>query len=557
MASSSSSAAAASPPAVRVPDPQVHERLIDEDEGDENSQYDSDMELVGSSSSKPLAPPRVASSRVVDQQALAGLTCCAYGTECVEHIPTDLVTLNCPHPLCRSCLGQLSRPIRCPTCRVPAPPHVAATNHGLMGLVEKLIVRCKHSPACGALYTLGCGMRNEALHLATCLQERVDDCAFCSAPLLRGAVDAHRAVCVNRKEECKQCGEQVSVSEMEAHINSSEWEDWCTGMVPCPNGCEQRADQTQPSAKVRRISAAGDKDNGLITRLRPSDLEAHLLVCPCRPAFCPFAGCNNGLLHHEVTDHMGSRKHLGSHLQGLLSILQAQQAGALQREAALQSQIDALQRNPRMDPFPGYTRILSNTLLCVPKSAMGPRFKWPKDCHQWVDIQNDGVDGVSRILMDIYEEEEDTQINENNKRNRGGAARPAAAAAAASSIAPAVARGRKLAVEVHFVPFVPADSNVEPEVRQRQMGITISVLRASKPGDRNAFMGACFDDGVYLERFTAEFTQYSNIQRKRFDAFEMAALERISNVPGALSGGFRPHFSIGVDLFEKLPAAAE
>lgn len=524
------------------------------------------MQLIGDDDSDvqeiehAAAGPHVASSRVVDQTAMERLACCARGPACTDLVPTDLVTLNCRHALCRSCYtgmghvrpdddsdddgAPLVRSVACPTCRTAAPPHAHATNHGLVGQIENLTVRCKHAPACPAVYALGVALRNEAEHLSRCPMEPVEPCEGCKAPLLRGEEVAHEAACDQRTADCEQCGVAVPVATMADHASNGDREGMCAGMVPCPNGCEDHWHQEQPSSKSRRRNEAGDKTNGFTVLLRPADVAAHTLVCPCRPAVCPFAGCpggTHGLMHHEVTAHLGRPKYMGAHMQGMMAILQAQQAGAMQREAALQTQIDALQRNPRMDPFPTYTRILTNALIHIPEqAATHPNFAWPRDYNRTIDFPGDVVEGISRIKVDLH-----------------GEAAPAKRSRAAAAVAAIVPTGRKLEFELNFIPYVPEDApRIEPEVRQRPMGIAITVRRLAKPGDREVFMGVCMDAGTHLERFTAEFTNYANVARPCFDAFETLALKRLCNVEGALSAGHARHFSIGIELFEKLPAAA-
>lgn len=543
---SSSSAAAAAASSVRPPDPAVSRRLIPDSEDD-----DGDIVL------EPTSFPSVQQSRVVDQAAMARLACSSRGHACYDEVAVDLVTLNCRHVLCRPCFQNLravvpdgnsdeddednvlAAVLPCPTCRTALPMHASATNHGLVGQVENLTVRCKHYPHCPAVYILGIGLRGETDHLTVCQWEPVPPCEDCGAPLVRGTEADHMATCAQRQEECRQCGELVPVATMAAHVEAGDWAGYCSGMVPCPNKCE--LGDMQPSSKSRRRNEQGDSSPEFGQLLRPCDVEEHMATtCPCRVVQCPFAACTSAhIFAHELDDHLGSKKHLAAHMQGMLTMGLAQQAAHLNRVAQMQAEIDALKRNPRMDPFPSYTRVYE-TVFRLPKSAVlkPDKFMWsqkfPAEHHVPDNV------GVHRFQLDLFR---DKHVPISKKHRRG----------------PGVvqARGYKLAVEVLLCPIVDRDQPpIEPIVVRRQLGLSVKILRHFKDGDGIRVGEHCLDPGVYLDRFTAEFTNATNVQRHHFDAFEVNGLPAICDMEGALSQDADPSLMFHIELFEKNPLAA-
>lgn len=533
----SAPASAAASAAVRAPDASYAERLIDSDDDDVT-----EVQL-----------PRVALSRLVDPKAAESFTCCAGGSECTDTVPTDLVTMGCSHVLCRACFVQMGAvavdseddmpvgPRKCPKCRTAMPGYASCTNHGLMGQMAGLRVTCK-DPRCKIIYELGHNFRGEISHQeSVCLFARVDPCEDCHAPLVRGEEKNHPRVCPNRGKECEQCGERVRLADAESHRADGDHEGVCVGMIKCPFFC-------QPTRKQPRTEDLSVRNDEEITYVRPSELENHRLICPCRPVSCPFGGeCDDEPIQaHELRKHLSRRKFHGIHMDALLTARNADRDAFKAREAALEAQIHALNPQRQVNPLPGYTRLHHSVMHLPANACTDKKWSWPKGAPiNQIEIPMGMVPGVSRIRLNVTEETDPT-ASKRNKRSRA-----ALAAAVDSNVRPP---GRMLNVSLDFVPDARADEEIMLDVHQRKMGLVVSVLRAVRPTDSNAFMGACVDAGVHLLRTVHEFTVYANIARPGFDTFECMALAGLPDESGARSTGFPAHYFIGFELFERFEA---
>lgn len=395
-------------------------------------------------------------------------------------------------------------------------PNKIETNQGLVGAVCRQLIRCKHHPECAETFEIGLTFKGEVHHAAVCLFETVPGCSFgCGAgPMTRGAMRAHQeafGACARRPVRCHQCELMVPLNEFEAHQNPDD-SGICDGMVPCPFKCLGGANcKRQRTSKDQVLAAA---DVAAITMLRPMDVAAHQLECPCRPVECEVEGCKCPLMHHELADHKAKYKRTHEAIERALQPLKA-------RVALLETEVAALHDKKLALQWSGVFRL--------PERATNESFKWnPNEQDTWKLEVNHEVNGIVSIGFE-------PQLGA--KWRKGAGIRPEC---------------RHLAITVGFMPDIAEDDPLEVEYQPRRVGLVVRVLRAFDPARDTSLHDTadggvyCLDEGTELERFAVELPNFTNVQSTTFDAFDLRQLQYIqATTPGAVQNG---HFALAVEL---------
>lgn len=530
---------------LRAPDPAYVDQLIE-------PAAPSQAALL-SAAAAAAAPPLISLDRLVDRHQADALRCRAG----CDHVPTDIALIDCACIVCMDCRRQIRshqpesdddddndsvmevppRPAavaKCPGCRTPMPAE-HRSNKGLVGQVCRQLIHCVHHPACTVTFPIGLTFKGEEHHRQVCLFEPVSTCPNgCGVgPLPRGSMKAHQesGQCPRTPVLCHQCNERVPLEEFEEHAKpDGELSVWCLGMVSCPYGCSR-------DGKKQRKEA--DAVEPLVVRmLRPCDVEAHKLECPCRPVTCEVEGCHCPLLHHEIARH--KRK-----FQTVHEAIARATAPLKEKLAELRGVIHSMVHQPQAHPFPGF-QLKWQGVFKLPERGLLTKFRWASEQERpWKLPVDHEVDGITAIQFE-----------------------PVRASFAKESPAPNEVRpnGRHLCVTVQFVPNIAEHEEVVIQHRPREMGICIRVLAAFdrtkghtrehqtrsldnhevELEDGGSF---CLNDGIQHARFTSSFTNTTNVQSVSFEAFELKTLRMIREAhPQVTQAG---HFALAVELYEQ------
>jgi hypothetical protein len=531
-------------PVVRPADPQRVEQLISElgqdygfgigqdydmpiyvsDNDDDVVPYvsDSDPEEDAQAAAAAAEPkPLILLSRVVGgEDAYSPVQCLVQARDCSDHLPSKFVNMQCRHAYCFDCfksqrlaLGDSAR-ITCPVCKTldtvienERGKNEPAANGFILGVIFRLKVRCPYG--CPAEYEIGHDYRGERDHLKNCGFSPAT-CPDCRLEMIKDELADHRAVCPSRTTKCDHCHEDVRNSDLAAHNAGARL---CVGMVPCPLGCVASPDIVKHAPHPKRARGEFDALRQEHATLVPrKELEAHKLVCPCRPAVCPFPGCTHELLEHEVKRHSAKRKFMEQHLMCMVK------ARADDR-AEFDRKLLALTPHNRGNPFHGYTQLFSDVFR-VPTKAFLNHADWHWPAPKRINgpptntLRVISVLDIKRIVFDVSSDSADNRLL------------------------------KKLSLDVLIEPL----EGHQP--RPRKLGISVRLCRKAQPGDNSSVKGACVDPGVDTPRMINEFTISGDLARHQVDVFAYEIMYRAALQNAFVLHGRPDNLLLFVELFE-------
>ena len=107
---------------------------------------------------------------------------------CYDVIISPILQCGEGHLICMDCLGHITQPLKCPTCREPYPSDAPARNRALEQLVAQMTVSC----------------------------------AYCRGKYKACDRDAHNAICSGRPIDCPYTGCHATVPVSYTHLRAHE-----------------------------------------------------------------------------------------------------------------------------------------------------------------------------------------------------------------------------------------------------------------------------------------------------------------------------------------------